>query len=571
MKVDVTTVNSFQKRLAFTVPPDQVRNRLDQAYKRIAGKVRLPGFRPGKAPRKVLEARFAQQIEAEVAQDLIQQSYRSALTDHAIQPVGSPSVDESSPVVEPDGFKFTIVVDVRPEIELQEWKGLEVEFPTVSVTPEEIERAIKARLEGQAKLEEVSDRPVDKGDLALVELTITDPSSIAAEASVSYATLVQDEGTAIDLSELNVESAGADKVRLSGPAERVRQAIEAIKALQPEANVEELPGAPEVAREPGTMIRTEGDPYYPGVDNFVIGMSLGETKEGEVSFGSTERAGAVAGRKLHVQAKLISVQSHKIPELTDELAGTLGYEGGADGMRTTIEAQIRHSRDELARNQARANLLEAVIAKNPFEVPQGMVEQSLRMLMDELRNQQAMRTGRDPKTIGFSEAQVRDLRMRSAFAAKAALILEWVAKREGIAVTDADVDSKFQQLATEWGQTVEAIKGRFRRTEDTAELRERILEEKTLDWMLEQSTLIAPKPPAAGSEAEASGVSSADLKVLEGSIDGLKQALSSGALDGQLDALMEAEQGSRARKGALSAIEGRKLELASNPKGPAGG
>jgi hypothetical protein len=200
-------------------------------------------------------------------------------------------------------------------------------------------------------------------------------------------------------------------------------------------------------------------------------------------------------------------------------------------------------------------------------VPQGMVEQSLRMLMDELRNQQAMRTGRDPKTIGFSEAQVRDLRMRSAFAAKAALILEWVAKHEGITVTDSDVESKFTQLATEWGQTVEAIKGRFRRTEDTAELRERILEEKTLDWMLEQSTLVAPK----AAEADPSGASAADLKVLDGSIDGLKQALSSGALDGQLDSLLAAEQGNRNRKGAISALETRKAELASNPKGPAAG
>src|SRR5687767_12994589 len=105
MKVDVTTVGSFQKKLAFSVPPDQVATRLDQAYKRIAKKARISGFRPGKAPRKVLEARFAQQVEAEVANDLIQQGYRSALTDHALQPVGNPSLDESSAVAEPDGFK----------------------------------------------------------------------------------------------------------------------------------------------------------------------------------------------------------------------------------------------------------------------------------------------------------------------------------------------------------------------------------------------------------------------------------------------------------------------------------
>ena len=84
MKVDVTTVGSFQKRLAFVVPPDQVANQLEQAYKRLATKVRLAGFRPGKAPRKVLEAKYATQVEADVANDIIQQSYRSALTDHAI-------------------------------------------------------------------------------------------------------------------------------------------------------------------------------------------------------------------------------------------------------------------------------------------------------------------------------------------------------------------------------------------------------------------------------------------------------------------------------------------------------
>jgi len=218
MKVDVTTVGSFQKRLAFVVPPDQVASQLDQAYKRLANKVRLAGFRPGKAPRKVLEAKFASQVEADVANDLIQQSYRSALSDHSIEPIGQPNLSDSTPVVDRSGFKFTITVDVRPEIELQKWTGMDVVFPTVAVTPEEIDRSIKARLEGHAKLEEVADRAVQKGDLALVELTVRD-------------------------------------------------------------------GETEVASEPGTMIRTEGDPYFPGLDAFVVGLEIGAEKEGRVQFG----------------------------------------------------------------------------------------------------------------------------------------------------------------------------------------------------------------------------------------------------------------------------------------------
>ncbi|MEQ1566996.1 MAG: trigger factor [Myxococcota bacterium] len=485
MKVDVTTVGSFQKQLAFVVPPDQVQTQLEAAYKRLAGRVRMPGFRPGKAPRRVLEGRYGPQIEADVANDLIQQSYRTALASNNIQPVGQPNLADSSPVIDQSGFKFTITVDVRPEIDLATWTGVDVVYPEVSVEPADVDRSVKARLEGRARLEEATGRPVAKGDMALIEL---------------------------------VARAGDE----------------------------------ELAREPGTMIRTDGDPYYPGVESLVIGAEAGVEASGTVTFGADARTPAVAGREAEVTFKVLAIQSYKVPELDDALATELGYEGGAAGMRTAIEAQIRQARDEMARNQARANLLEVIIAKNPFEVPASMVEQSLKMLMDELKLQQSLRSGRDPRTIGFNEAQVQDLRMRSHFAAKAALILEWVAKKEGISVTDDDIEAKYKQLATERNQTVEAVKGWFQKENASAELRERILEEKTLDWLLERANLVAP------SAAAPAGPLSSDP--LEGSVDALKERLASGAFDAQLDALTEAETAGRNRKGALTAIDARKKE-----------
>ena len=95
MKVDVESVGSFQKRITMTVPPDQVRGELEKAYKKLARQVRLRGFRPGKAPRRVLEARFGPQVEADVANDLINASWRNAMDTHSIQPVSSPSLSDS--------------------------------------------------------------------------------------------------------------------------------------------------------------------------------------------------------------------------------------------------------------------------------------------------------------------------------------------------------------------------------------------------------------------------------------------------------------------------------------------
>jgi trigger factor len=509
MKVDVETVG-FQKRLLIRVPPDQVRNQLDQAYRRLASQVKLSGFRPGKAPRSVLEARFADRVQADVANDLIQKGYLSAVTDHGINPVGQPNLTETGSVVEPEGFSFTIMVDVRPQVELKTWTGLDVVYPKVEVTDEEIGAAVRARLEGQAKLEEITDRPVERGDMALVELVARD-------------------------------------------------------------------GEEEIANEPQTMIRTEADPYYPGIEQLVIGMKGGDEQQGRVKFGDDARVEGVAGRELDVSVKLFSIQSYRVPEPDDEMAESLGFEGGVEGMRSAIAAQIREAREEMARNQARANLLEAIIAENPFEVPEGMVENSLKMLMEELRMQQARRSGRDPRTIGFSNAQVQDLRIRSGFAAKASLILEWVSGKEGIAVEEADVEAKFAQMAGERGQTVEAVKGWFQKEEATAELKERILEEKTLDWLLERSNLVAPAPgapptqpvkaapaPAAEGEGEEGEGEAAEgaPEVLKGKVEELKAALATGSLDSQLDELLAAETGGRNRKGAVSAIEGRRKELA---------
>jgi len=422
MKVDVTT-DGFKRQLSILVPRDRVASRLDQEYKRLAGQVRMQGFRPGKTPRHVLQARFGPRIEADVKTDLIQQGYLEALTEKEIKPVGEPSLAEAGDIDAADGFHFTITVDVRPEITLETYTGLDVVHPKVEVGADEIEAQVAKRIESEAKLIEVTDRALVRGDMALVELEVKDGDSV-------------------------------------------------------------------VVSEPGTMIRTEDDPYFSGVETLLDGMKIGEERTGDVTFGPSARVEAVAGRLLQVRAKLQSIQARQLPPLTDELATSLGYEGGITGMRAALDTQLRAGRDEAARNQARANLLEVLIAANPFEVPESMVEASLKMLIEELKLQTSLRTGRDPRTIGFSDAQVQDLRNRARFAARAALILEAVAKKEELAVTDADVDKKVAELADQRGQSVEAVRGWFSKEGAHDELRERILEEKTLDWLLERSHLV---------------------------------------------------------------------------------
>lgn len=503
MKLDIVPVGSSQKKLQFVIPADAVRAEFDSVYRRIGQGVRLQGFRPGKAPRRVLEMRFGKQVADEVAGNLIQAGYTNALSEHGVEPIGRPEVDQGAIAPSRD-FEFSILVDVKPEIELSVYKGVEVVYPKVEVTDAEVEQLVARRLEGQSRLVEVSDRAVQAGDFALVELHVSEDGA-------------------------------------------------------------------EVVVEPGTMIRTAGDPYFPGVEAFLVGMAVGEEKSGKVSFSERAETAAIAGRSLDVTAKVVSIQANQVPELTDELATELGFEGGADGMRAALRAQLTEARDANARNQARANALQALIDANVFDVPRALVDRQLDALVQELRLQAAYR-GQDPRTVNFSAAQIGDLRVRAEFAAKGSLILDYVTRVEGLVVTEADVDARLQELADERGQSVEALKGYLVREEGAEEdFRARLLEEKALDFLLENSVLVdassasakaatvaaEPSASAPAAETTAAAAGGPDLSILDGAVGAIKDALATGLHDADLAALLAAEEAGKARKGAIAAIKAR--------------
>jgi trigger factor len=428
MNIEIIADGSYRRTLQVVVPASTVDKQLEDAYRSLGRQARLKGFRPGKTPLKVLESRFGPQIASDVAADLIQQAYSTAIEQHELEPVSRPSVDRATDPRRGVDFAFSISVEVKPSVQLQTWTGRDVVYPSADVSDAELDAAVARRLSDSKRLVEVTDRAVGADDQVMVELHVFD-------------------------------------------------------------------GDTEVATEPGTMVRTAGDAYYRGVESLLVGLSVGEEREGEVAFAANARVEAVAGRTLRVRAKVVSIQTFQVPELTDALAEELGYEGGADGMKLAIRGELQAGRDELARNQARANLLQVLIDANTFDVPPGMVDQQLEVLLHELRLQQAYR-GIDPRQVHFSPAQLADLRMRSEFAVKGGLILDFVSKHEQIEVSDEDVERKYQELADERDQDVSVIKSYFESRGEVDDLRARLLEEKSLDWLLERANIVAAPEPA---------------------------------------------------------------------------
>jgi len=470
MQIELISEGSYRRTLKVTAPADTVKQELDKAYRDLGKRARLRGFRPGKAPRKVLEARFGPQVASDVAAEIIQRAYTDGLAQHELEPVSRPRVDRDTEPAAGKDFEFSISVEIKPQISLDNYTGVDVVYPQAEVADDEVERAVAARLEQSRRLVEVDDRAVQEGDQVMVELRVKD-------------------------------------------------------------------GDEDVAYEPGTMVQTSGDAWYTGVESLIVGLEKDGETTGEVSFADSARTESVAGKTLPTTVKVLSIQAYEVPELNDELAEELGYEGGADGMRQAIRAELQSGRDDMARNQARANLLQALIDSNEFDVPPGLVDQQLDVLLNELRMQQAYRGG-DPRQVNFSEAQIADLRIRSEFAVKGGLILEFVVREHELEVTDDDIERKITELADERGQSADAIRAYFDTDEAMGELEERLIEEKALDWLLERANIVeapeedetdeapaadeadeADEAPAAADEAEAADESEAPADEAEAPAD----------------------------------------------------
>lgn len=415
MSFEIEQVSSVQKRIRFTVPSDEVNRKLDSAFRNLANRVRFPGFRPGKVPRKVLEDRYGKQLRSEVASDLMNLRFQDVAKN--LEFIGQPTVEHADPLGAGD-FNFVIAVQVKPEVEATNYTGLKIRYPLAPVSDDQVDLEVKRRLAAQARLVDVDeDREVKQGDLVLTEIKDGDD-----------------------------------------------------------------------VLEAGTLVNTAGERYWPGVEAHLVGLKKGASITVPVEIAESSSVAANRGKQFSATLTVLGLQEQRVPDLSDESAAAAGYEGGAEAMRAAVRMDLESRANENGRNQARIQLLQELVKTHEVDVPAALAEKNLKLLLEELGVQAAYR-GRDPRSIRYSEAQLADLRNRATFAAKAGLILESVARKEGIEITSDDLERKYQEIADARGQRVEAIKGYIQKDGAVGELKKHLLEERTLDWVLERCEL----------------------------------------------------------------------------------
>jgi trigger factor len=216
------------------------------------------------------------------------------------------------------------------------------------------------------------------------------------------------------------------------------------------------------------------------------GVKVGDTKEIDYAFPSDYRVDEVKGKTARFKLHLKGLKAKIVPELDEEFAKEAGAQGVED-LRTQVKANLEATQKSKAQQEEREALIKALVERNPFEVPKAMVERAIdSMLEGALRQMQ--RSGLDVRNLGLDFMRLRDeMRERAVQEVKGTLIFEAIAQQEGIQATDADLDKKIEELATESGQPVANIRKYFKSAEDRLGLSLRLREEKTIEFLRAQA------------------------------------------------------------------------------------
>lgn len=449
LKVKTSPRPGSRLALEVEIPGGRSQASYEAAVNKLSRSVRLPGFRPGKVPRPVLQQQIGPlRIRATALEDLVDSVWRDALAQEKIEALSSPELSEGFEALlerfnPGEALVLTLELDVQPTPSLKTTTGLTAEAEAVSFDPARIDELIEQSRRQRATLVPVEGRPAASGDVAVVSF------------SGSYV----DTGEAI----------------VGGTAEAL-----------------------EVELDDGRMI--------PGFVEGILGMTIGEERQVSCQFPDDYPQEDARGRAASFAITLSDLKTRELPALDDAFAQEASDKATVAEMRADLETRLREDAERRARNGRQEALLNALVEQLEVELPESLIQQEVRSLIEQTASQIAQQ-GMDVKKL-FTQDLVRSLmdtsRPEAVQRLKRTFALQALAEAEAIAVEPAVIDAKVKEVSKGFSDTSNIDPERLRLA-----VADDLLREKLLEWLEANSTVTekAPEPAAQADEGADKGAS----------------------------------------------------------------
>ncbi|MDD6363419.1 MAG: trigger factor [Lachnospiraceae bacterium] len=405
MNVTVEKLDKGMAKLTITVTADVVAAAEDKVYKRQKSQISIPGFRKGKAPKKIIEKMYGEGVFlSDAINDVINETYPDAVKECGEEIVSNPKIDLSQAEPGKD-LIYTAEVALKPEVKLGKYKGVEIEkLEAPKVSEEDIEKELKRQQDANAKIVDVTDRPVQNGDMIKLDFAGT----VDGEAF---------EGGKAENYDLTIGSGS----------------------------------------------------FIPGFEDQLVGMNIGEEKDVNVTFPEDYGQKDLAGKAAVFACKVNAIKEKKLPELNDEFADEVSEFSTLDEYKKDIEKNLLVRAEEQYKQAKENAAVAAAVSDADIEIPDAMLETQAESLVNEFAQNlqmQGMNIDMYLQYTGLQKDQlVEQFKPQAKTRIQNSLVLEAVAKAENIEASDEDLAAEYEKMAAQYNMPVDNIKKVFGESE----------------------------------------------------------------------------------------------------------
>lgn len=434
-KIDNNTV-----ALQLEVGTDKVEKALNEAYKKVIGKINVPGFRKGRAPRRVVEARFGPELLfEEVLEGLVSEAYEKALEDTSLEPIAHPDVDIKQ--MKPGHpLLFEARVEVKPEVELGQYRGVQVEKQEVIVEEDDVDKYLEDHQEKCSRLVIVEGGGrADRGDTVFIDFK-------------GYL-----EG----------------KPLMGGSADNY-------------------------------SLEIGSETFVPGFEEQLIGCQAGEEKEVRVTFPEDYFKDDLAGKGVLFKVKVNEIKRKEKPALDDDFAKEVSDFDTLEEYRQDIRRRLREEAEKASQGALENDLVSKITEGSSVEAPKTMIERELKRVMNELGEQlkmQGLSLDRFCEMTEKTREQMEEEhRQEAERRVRVNLVLDAIIKKEGFTAEEKDLEERLNRLAVIHEQKPENLREHLERQGQLGIMTKEIEIRKAVDFLVEQAEITLQPPGGPGGE-----------------------------------------------------------------------
>ena len=424
MKIDMDEVNAVQRKVRVEIPVETVASEFSRAYRNLGRRVRVKGFRTGKIPRTVLQGIYGEEVTSEVRSHLVEESLGEIIRERGLQIVSRPEIEANDPS-EGGIFSFSAVFEIKPEIAVHDYLGVEVEKPRVAITDGQVAEALRRLQEGHARLEPVTDRDiVEKGDFVTLDF----------DGSI--------DGRPFD----------------GGKGENYTLEVGAGQAL-------------------------------PQFDEAVRGLKVNAPQNVQVNYPDDYPNKEIAGKTVAFSLVVREIKQKVLPILDDEFAKDHGECASLDELKERIRARLGDELKRYQDEDLKEKIISRLIESHSFAAPPSMVERQTRYLMERYQSQVGAQTGADAAAQPPTEEARKGFEGRAIRQVQATLLVERIAQIEKIEIADKEVQERIDSVARAAAERGKTVREFYSRPDARDDLRSQMAFERTVSFLLENAKI----------------------------------------------------------------------------------